>query len=136
MHILIGLDGDSERLSNPNTKEHTHMSTDSAPRVPAYSITEAEILDAEGAKRYAELAQAAIAHYGGRYLVRGAEPIVAEGDWPSHQRVVVLEFPSMDQLRAWYDSAEYARARSVARSALRRRLLFVDGVDSTAMARG
>jgi len=47
----------------------------------------------------------------------------------SGERVNVIEFPSMEQLRAWYDSHEYAPARDIARSALRRRLLFVEGVD-------
>ena len=37
--------------------------------------------------------------------------------------------PSMEQLRAWYDSPEYAPARDIAKNALRRRLLFVEGVD-------
>ena len=53
----------------------------------AYTITDVEVLDAEGFKRYRELAAAAVSRYGGRFLVRGAEPIVAEGEWPSGQRV-------------------------------------------------
>jgi uncharacterized protein (DUF1330 family) len=95
----------------------------------AYSITDVEVLDAEGFKRYRELAAAAVSRYGGRFLVRGAEPVVAKGKWPSGQRVNVIEFPSMEQLRAWYDSLEYAPARDIARNALRRRLLFAEGVD-------
>jgi uncharacterized protein (DUF1330 family) len=98
--------------------------------MPAYSITEVEVLDTDGFARYRELAGAAVARYGGRFLVRGAEPVVAEGEWPSGQRVNIIEFPSMEQLRDWYDSPEYAPARDIARNALRRRLLFVDGVDS------
>jgi uncharacterized protein (DUF1330 family) len=98
--------------------------------MPAYSITDVNVLDAEGFKRYRELAAPAVARYGGRFLVRGAEPLVAEGEWPSQQRVNIIEFTSMEQLRAWYDSPEYAPARDIARHALRRRLLFVEGVDS------
>ncbi len=69
--------------------------------MPAYSITDVEVLDTDGFTRYRELAGAAVARYGGRFLVRGAEPVVAEGD----------------------------PARDIAKSALRRRLLFVEGVD-------
>jgi uncharacterized protein (DUF1330 family) len=98
--------------------------------MPAYSITGVEVLDADGFRRYRELAAAAVARYGGRFLVRAAEPVVAEGDWPSGQRVNIIEFPSMEQLTAWYHSPEYAPAREIARKALRRRLLFVDGVDA------
>jgi len=95
----------------------------------AYSITDVEVLDADALARYREVAGPAVARYGGRFLVRGAEPVVAEDEWPSGQRVNVIEFPSMEQLKAWYDSPEYAPARAIARKALRRRLLFVDGVD-------
>jgi len=95
----------------------------------AYSITDVEVLDADAFAHYREVAGPAVARYGGRFLVRGAEPVVAEDEWPSGQRVNVIEFPSMEQLKAWYDSPEYAPARAIARKALRRRLLFVDGVD-------
>ena len=95
----------------------------------AYSITDVEVLDADALARYREVAGPAVARYGGRFLVRGAEPVVAEDEWPSGQRVNVIEFPSIEQLKAWYDSPEYAAARAIARKALRRRLLFVDGVD-------
>ena len=98
--------------------------------MPAYSITEVETLDEDGRRRYAELATVAVEQYGGRYLVLAAEPTAAEGEWPPEQRVVVIEWPTMDRLREWYDSPEYARARDVARTALRRRLLFVEGVDT------
>ena len=105
------------------------MTTAKSP-VPAYTITEVEVVDADGYQRYRELAQAAVAQHGGRFLVRGAKPIVAEGDFPPRQSVVVIEFPSMDQLKAWYDSPEYRVARELARKALLRRLLFVEGVSA------
>jgi uncharacterized protein (DUF1330 family) len=91
-------------------------------------ISEVEVIDPVQGQRYRELAAASIASYGGRYVVRGAEPQVAEGEWPPAQRVVVVEFPTMEQLRRWYGSAEYAQALAVRQTALRRRLLFVDGV--------
>ena len=95
----------------------------------AYAISEVEVLDEAQARRYRELAEASIARYGGRYLVRGAKPQVPEGQWIPEERVVVVEFPSMELLREWYASAEYAAALEVRRTALARRLLFVEGVD-------
>lgn len=97
--------------------------------MPAYVISEVELLDETQGQRYRELAAASIARHGGRYLVRGAEPEVPEGDWPVRQRVVVVEFPGMARLRDWYRSSDYAEALAVRRTALTRRLLFVDGVD-------
>ncbi|MFD0853482.1 ester cyclase, partial [Actinomadura adrarensis] len=62
--------------------------------------------------------------------VLAAEPEVAEGERPSGQRVVVIEFPDMERLKVWYDSPEYTPARDIARTALRRRLLFAEGVQA------
>ena len=92
-------------------------------------ISEVEVVDEESGQKYRELASASIDAYGGRYIVRGAEPDVPEGDWPSAQRVVVVEFPTMELLQRWYASPEYAEALAVRRTALRRRLLFVAGVE-------
>jgi uncharacterized protein (DUF1330 family) len=54
-----------------------------------------------------------------------------EGDWRDEQRVVV-EFPSMDQLQERYASDDYAEALAISKTALRRRLLFVEGVGEVA----
>ncbi len=95
----------------------------------AYAISEVEILDPDQTRRYEQLAAASIAHYGGRYLVRGARPQVPEGDRPIDERVVLVEFPSMKRLREWYASPEYAEALQIRQTALARRLMFVEGVD-------
>lgn len=95
--------------------------------MPAYVISEVEVIDEAQGRQYRELAAASIARHGGRYVVRGAEPEVAEGEWPSARRVVIVEFATMEQLHRWYGSAEYAEALAVRQTALRRRLLFVDG---------
>jgi len=99
--------------------------------VSAYVISEVEMLDETQGQRYRDLAAASIALHGGRYIVRGAQPEVPEGDWPTAQRVVVVEFPTMEQLRSWYSSQDYAEALAIRKTALPRRLLFVDGVDGT-----
>lgn len=95
----------------------------------AYAISEVEILDPDQTRRYQELAAASIAHYGGRYLVRSGRPQVPEGNRPTEERVVLVEFPSMERLREWYASPEYAEALQIRQTALARRLMFVAGVD-------
>lgn len=92
----------------------------------AYAISEVEVLDEELADRYRLLAQRSIEQYDGRYIVRGAQPQAAEGEWPSAQRMVIVAFPTMQRLREWYASPEYAEALQVRETALTRRLLFVD----------
>jgi uncharacterized protein (DUF1330 family) len=99
----------------------------------AYLISEVEVADPDGWDRYAAIAAPAIGRYGGRYLVRRASPEVAERDWPDvqppDQQVIVVEFPTMDALHRWYGSADYAPALSIRKTAVKRRLLFVHGVD-------
>jgi uncharacterized protein (DUF1330 family) len=93
----------------------------------AYVISDVEFLDRALVEDYRTLAQAAIAKYGGRYLARGGTVEPVEGDWAPNN-VIIVEFPTMARAREWYRSAEYAGALEVSRRALRRRLIFVDGV--------
>ncbi|MFY9926494.1 MAG: DUF1330 domain-containing protein [Streptosporangiaceae bacterium] len=93
----------------------------------AYVISEVEVLDEDQAGRYRELAAASIARHGGRYLARGAAPLVPEGARSAGSRIVIVEFPTMARLLDWYASADYAPARAIRETGLSRRLLFVDG---------
>ena len=95
----------------------------------AYVISEVEPLDQELFDRYRTLAQASIAQYGGRYIVRAALPEAAEGDWSAQRRLVIVEFPDMATARRWYASDDYAEALAISHRALTRRLLFVEGLD-------
>jgi uncharacterized protein (DUF1330 family) len=93
----------------------------------AYVISELEVRDPVAIETYRTVAAKSIAQYGGRYLVRNGATTVAEGGPPPNSFVVV-EFPSMARLREWYASPEYAEALKVRRTALDRRLIFVEGV--------
>ncbi len=99
--------------------------------MPAYVISEVEVLDESAAEQYRQRAARSIEAYGGRYLVRGAAPTVVEGQ-PTRRRIVVVEFPSMGRLREWYSSPAYAEALKFRDAALMRRLLFVEGVNPPA----
>lgn len=94
----------------------------------AYVIAESQHSDTPEVRRYRELAQASIARYGGRYLVRGALPVPMEGEWDEGARMVVIEFPSIEQAKGWYTSQEYSAARATRSDLEGRRILFVDGI--------
>src|SRR5947208_13629694 len=93
----------------------------------AYVISEVEARHTADLATYRALAAQSIAQYGGRYLVRGGAAELAEGG-PPPKTLIVVEFPSMERLREWYASPEYAEALTHRRSALDRRLIFVEGV--------
>jgi len=71
-----------------------------------YVIANIEVIDAEGYEAYRSQTAGVIAQYGGRFLVRGGEVEVREGQ-PGIARFVVIEFPDMDAARAFYGSPEY-----------------------------
>jgi uncharacterized protein (DUF1330 family) len=95
----------------------------------AYVIADTQIIDRALGEQYRTLAQESIAKYGGRYIVRGGAEAV-EGDWRP-QVFVIVEFPSMARAREWYRSPEYAKALKFRQTALRRRLIFVEGISPT-----
>ena len=93
----------------------------------AYVISEVDVRDAAGFEAYRTTAAKTIAQFGGRYLVRGGAAEAAEGG-PPPKTLIVVEFPSMERLREWYASPEYAEALKVRQTAIDRRLIFVEGV--------
>ena len=93
----------------------------------AYLVADVVVTDAAGFEAYRAQVPATISAYGGRYLVRGGETLVLEGDL-SPNRVIILEFPSMARLRAWYDSPEYRPLRVLRERTARTTLLAIEGV--------
>ena len=93
----------------------------------AYVLAEIEITNPEGYKEYTAVVPATIAQYGGRFLVRGGANQVLEGEWPQRRRVII-EFPSMQQAKKWWDSPEYAKPMAMRRANSEGRLLLLDGV--------
>ena len=73
----------------------------------AYLIANIQVHDPKGFGEYREKVAPMIAAFGGRYLVRGGAVQEVEGSL-GLARLVVLEFPDMAKLRAFYDSPEYA----------------------------
>jgi uncharacterized protein (DUF1330 family) len=93
----------------------------------AYVISEiSDVLEPALLEEYRSLAQATIEQYGGRYVVWGGAIEVVEGGL-GPRCVVIVEFPTTERAREWYDSPEYAEALAVRRKAIKRRLLFVEG---------
>ena len=93
----------------------------------AYVISEVEILDEKLGENYKTIAAQSISKYDGKYIVRGARANVVEGE-PTNRQIVIVEFPTMEQLQKWYTSPEYAEALKIRATALDRKLTFVEGI--------
>jgi uncharacterized protein (DUF1330 family) len=94
----------------------------------AYVIVETDVTDPERYEQYKTAAPATIAAAGGRYLARGGDLAVLEGDWqPS--RLVVLEFEDLAAAKSWHESQAYQQVRRLREGAARLRVVAVQGVD-------
>jgi uncharacterized protein (DUF1330 family) len=74
--------------------------------VAAYVIVDVDVTDPQSYREYTAQTPGTVALYGGRWLVRGGGYETLEGEW-SPRRIVLIEFPSVEQARAWYESPEY-----------------------------
>ena len=92
----------------------------------AYVIAEVLVTDPQLFAEYGKGVPATIAAYGGKYLVRGGKMEPREGGW-APARVVVLEFPSMERARTWYESAEYRPLLAMRLKAAQSKMIFVEG---------
>ena len=92
----------------------------------AYVIADVNVTDPKLFEDYKKLVPATVEKYGGRFAVRGGEVVAKEGGWKP-ARLVVLEFPTMEQARKWYDSPEYAPALALRLKAATAKLIFVEG---------
>lgn len=95
--------------------------------MPAYVIAETDVRDPEQYERYRAAVAAALAAGGGRFIARGGELAVLEGNWEP-KRLVLLEFDDLEAAKRWYDSPEYREARRLREGAATLRMVAVEGL--------
>ena len=95
--------------------------------MPAYLIVETDIHDPEQYELYKAASPGAVAAGGDRFVARGGELAVLEGDW-NPERLVVLEFEDLDAIRRFYDSPEYQAAKALREGAANLRMVAVQGL--------
>lgn len=94
----------------------------------AYVIAEVKVHDAQLYEDYKGQVQPTLEKFGGRFLVRGGDTDLLEGDW-NPPRLVVLEFPSADDARAWWSSTEYAGPKALRQRSAVTHMILAEGVD-------
>ena len=102
--------------------------------MPGYVIADVTVNDPETYADYRALTPGSIAAFDGRFLVRGGEHEVIAGGW-TPGRLVLLEFDSLAQTTAWYDSPAYVEARAIRQRASTSNMVMVEG-DSPAEGAG
>jgi uncharacterized protein (DUF1330 family) len=97
--------------------------------MPAYLIVETDIHDPEQYEHYKAASPAAVEAGGGRFVVRGGELAVLEGDWQP-KRLVVIEFESLEAAKRFYESDRYQEAKRLREGAADLRMVAVEGLPS------
>ena len=93
----------------------------------AYVIADIAVTDPARYEEYRKLAGASLAAFGGKFVVRGGSTAVLEGNWQP-ERLVVLEFPSVADAKAWWCSGSYRVARDVRSRAAITHMIVAEGV--------
>jgi len=92
----------------------------------AYIIVDIVVHDPERYEEYKRLAGPTVGQYEGRYVVRGGHAENLEGGWAPN-RVVVVEFPTLERAKEWWDSPEYAPAKAIRQAAAKTEMIVVQG---------
>jgi uncharacterized protein (DUF1330 family) len=92
-----------------------------------YVVVNVRVTDPDRYAEYREKAPATISHYGGKYLARGGAVEALEGEWDP-ERLVILEFESMERFHEWYDSPEYAPLKHLRSEASATEFVVVEGL--------
>lgn len=95
--------------------------------MPAYVIVDVSIQDHADYEEYKKLTPPAVAAFNGKFIVRGGRHITLEGDW-NPERIVVLEFPSIERANEWWNSELYSKAKDIRQRAAETKMIVVEGV--------
>jgi uncharacterized protein (DUF1330 family) len=93
--------------------------------MPGYVVANVDVHNPEAYAGYSSQVDATLEDFQGRFIVRGTDKDVREGEWLD--RVVVIEFPSVDQARSWYESEAYQRILPVRQQNSSGRVVIIEG---------
>lgn len=93
----------------------------------AYVIVQVEVNDPVRYEDYKKMVPPSIDKFGGRFLVRGGKTDTLEGGW-APKRFVIVEFPSVEQAKAWWASPEYAEAKALRQATADSMMIVAEGV--------
>ena len=93
----------------------------------AYLMARIEVTNWEQYQNYVAAATQAVAKFSGRFIARGGETLTLEGPEET-RRVAIVEFPSLDKIKEFYNSSEYQEAKRLREGAAIVSLVAVGGV--------
>ena len=93
----------------------------------AYVIVDSVVTDQSVFDDYLQQVPAVVESHGGKYLARGGAIEVVQGDWTPN-RIVVVEFDSVERARGWQDSPEYVELKAMLNRSSNTSVVITEGV--------
>jgi uncharacterized protein (DUF1330 family) len=93
-----------------------------------YLVVDTRLTDPDRCEQYKLLAKPLVEQYGGEYLARGGKVSIKESDLWSPTRMVLIRFPSSEQLEAFYHSPEYQEVRKISGESAERTVFSLEGI--------
>src|SRR5262249_29643630 len=94
--------------------------------MPAYIIARVDVTDWNQYKRYTDATPAVIERFGGKFIVRGGEVVTLEGQ-QEKRRIVVIEFPTLERAKEFFNSEEYSKVRKLREGAATGQFVAIGG---------
>jgi uncharacterized protein (DUF1330 family) len=94
----------------------------------AYVVGRLQMRDPSWIEKYRATVPSIVAKHGGKYLVRGGKMETLEGEAALPTSYVILEFPSMDQAKAFYHDPAYAPFIALRQSGSDLEMVLVEGL--------
>ena len=92
----------------------------------AYIVAEVTITDPQGFEAYRQMVPATVAKYGGKFVVRGGQLEMLEGNW-APKRLVVIEFESAERAKQWWASEDYREAKALRQCSAQTNMIVIEG---------
>jgi uncharacterized protein (DUF1330 family) len=96
--------------------------------MPAFILVEIDIHDKAAYEEYKKLAPDTIKMYDGKFVIRGGKSEPLEGNWKP-ERIVMLQFPTVERAKEWWSSAAYEPAKKIRQSASSTKMLVIEGYE-------
>jgi uncharacterized protein (DUF1330 family) len=93
----------------------------------AYVIAQVDVNDPERYADYRKMVPTSLEAYGGKFIARGGNAEVLEGEKQLPGRLVIIEFESMERAKAWWASEEYRDAKALRQATSNGTLFLIEG---------
>ena len=116
--------GDAQVVERYIQEEQTGECTN---KMSVYMVIESRVRDAASYGRYIQLVAPIVEQFGGRYLVRGGKIVPLGQQW-NPERMIILEFPTEENVWQWLSSAEYQKIAPLREQGADTRAILLEGM--------